>query len=1014
MFKYNYMRRLFWEMLIIAVLCIGGAIGWYIAAGFGMVVLSFSFVAVLSIAICVFIGMYSKLYVRLESIMDAAEQHFVMLRPRKHDYNVYGSQSFLKKLEDILPQRTEISTDEYDYFYTRLSASAETLGGDTYYRYKTKDDELWLRFKRVQDKGRVSLLVIDVTDMYLQRVYMMQNDYYDTQSRLYNRDATLTKVQQFIDDGCKMGYFAMLSVNGTEKELASGSNEIEEALAELSFYLKRISTKRVIIGKASRSSFLMFFAGSNIDINYELSKILASARKIISDFAPSAKRLSVACGCCRYPEDSADSQSLCSKAEFAMREAAASNATNAVMFSREKFNNEKLIQTKAKAVHEVLSNGNIDYKFQPIVNARTGKIFAFEALMRPVSDIKLSPTDVIDIATKDNCLLDVERLTFNEVLRRIEENEQLLGDRKVFINSIPNTLIPEEEFSQISEKFGRLFEHTVIEITEDLNFDDESFKSFRNRFLSLNCQLALDDFGTGYSNESNLLKFQPSFLKMDKALIENMDTDPQKRNLVEGIVSFAKKHNIRIIAEGVETRKELESAISINVDYIQGFYTARPSFELVDKISEEISDHIVALNLKLKSIDSKRAYETQEPGELDIVELALKGYSNVLVKHTPIKFIGETTRTAEISVIVEDDMSAQITFENCSLARHSGQRFFMMLGENSNVELQLIGENKFSGGFNVPVGSELSVSGNGRTEIMLTTDNPIAFGSHSKSGYGRIDFAYEGECSIKQYGDICIGFGGVYSAMLSDIMIRNANLFIEQRGLNNIGIGSAGGDASIGVYNSVIRIECNGDSVTGIGVEAGTVDTEICASEISVDMGSDRAVGVGILESGGGSINITDKTVFKAYIRSKSALSVGARNGRPEIFCNDSIIDIDCEGAEAIGIGDIDGESIVQVKNGSVIRGKMASVSPKLISTSRGQIYIDSGNIITDGAPPNAINSRGKELVYYKLDRREDFVLEHYDNGDSGRYVAPVYDGAPQYIGVCLTEGSLPENIRTL
>ncbi len=1014
MFKYNYMKRLFWEMFIIAVLCVGGAVGWYHAAGFGITVLCFSFAAVLSVAVCFFIAMYSRLYVRLESIMDSAEQHFVMLRPRKRDYNVYGSQSFIKKLDEILPQRSEISTEEYDYFYTSLSSAAEMIGGEVYYRYKTNDHELWLRFKRVSDKGRVSLLVIDVTDMYLQRVYMMQNEYYDTQSRLYNRDSMLTKVQQFIDDGCKMGYFAVLSVNGTEKELATNSSDVENALNELSYYLKRVSTKRVIIGKASRSSFLIFFAGSNIDINYELSKILASARKIISDYAPSSKRLTVACGCCGYPEHASNSQSLCSKAEFAMREAAATNSANAVMFSKEKYNDEKLVQTKAKAVHEVLANGNIDYKFQPIVNARTGKIFAFEALMRPISDIKLSPTDIIDVATKDNCLLDVERLTFNEVLKRIEQNEIPLGDRKVFINSIPNTLIPEEEFSKISERFGRLFEHTVIEITEELNFDDESFKNFRNRFLSLNCQLALDDFGTGYSNESNLLKFQPSFLKMDKALIENMDTDPQKRNLVEGIVNFAKKHNIKIIAEGVETRKELESAISINVDYIQGFYTARPNFEFVEKISDEIADHIVALNLKHKSIDSSKIYETQEPGELDIVELALKGYSNVMVKHSPIKFVGETIRTAEISVIVQDDFSAQMTFENCSLARHSGQRFFMMLGENSSVELVMTGENKFSGGFNVPVGSEISVVGDGKLELSLTTDSPVAFGSHSKSGYGRIDFSYAGECIIKQYGETCIGFGGVYSAMLSDVMISNANIYIEQRGVNSIGVGSIGGDASIGVYNSRIKIDANGDSVTGIGVESGTVDTEVCSSEISINMGSDRAVGVGILENGSGSINITDGTLLKTYIRSKSALSVGARNGRPEIFCNDSIIDIDCEGAEAIGIGDIDGESIVQVKNSSVIKGKMASVSPKLISTSRGQIYIDSGNIITDGAPPNAINSRGKELTYYKLDRREDFVLEHYDNGDSGRYVAPVYDGASQYIGVCLTEGSLPENIKTL
>ncbi len=1013
-FKYKYMKRLFWESIIIAMLSLVGSVGSFLINGFGIVMLAFIFAGILGVSFAVFITLYSRLYLRMEVIMDAADQSFIMLRPRKHHYNVYGSKAFAKKLEKILPQRSEISIDEYESFYTTLSTHSEMVGGDVYYRYGKGDEELWARVKRVPDRGINSLLVIDSTDIYLQRVYMMESDYFDSQTRLFSRDATLTRAQQFIDDGCKSGCFAMLSVEGIEKELGTEASELNTALTEIGVYLKSRSTKHIIIGKNSHNSFLFFFAGANLDVNYELSRIIASARKILSDYAPSFKRLSVACGACMYPEHADTAISLSSKAEFAMRDAYSSGARNAVMFSSERFATEVLEQGKAKAVHEILSSGNIGYSFQPIVNAHTGKIFAYEALMRPKGNIKLTPTDILNVASKDNRLLEVERITFLGVLSRIEQSQAILGDKKVFINSIPNSLIPDDEFSQIVEKYNRHFKRAVIEITEDINFSNENFDKFKDRFLSLGCQLALDDYGTGYSNETNLLKFQPSFLKMDKALIENIDTDVQKRNLAEGLINFAKKHNIKIIAEGVETRTELESAISMNVDYIQGFYTARPNPEIITEISKEISDYIVALNLKLKSANAKSIYETQEAGELNIVELALRGYSNVMVRHSPVKFVGDLTKSAEISIITDDDFDAEITFENCIFARHSGQQFFMTVGDGSSVTVIISGENKFAGGFNVSTSSELSVIGDGSCEITLTHVAPLAFGSLSDNGYGKIDFALTGKCKITSVGDRCVAFGGRYSAMLSDIIIRNADMIIDEHGQSCIGIGAESGNTAIGIYNSNIRITANGDTVLGIGAESGTVDAELCDSQIYVELGGDVATAVGILGGGSGSINITDNCILKTDIKAKSALSVGSRDGSPEIFCNGSIIDIHEEGEEAVGIGDTDGRSVIQIKNASVIRGNVASVSPKIMSTCRGQIYVDSGNIITNTDLSRMINSRGKELVYYKLDTKDDFFIENYDNGDSGCYVAPFYDDAPQYIGVCLPEGTLPENVNLM
>lgn len=1014
MFKYRYMKRLFWEAVIIAVLCIAGAIGWYFTKGFCLSVVVFSAVGTLGVCFATFVTLYSRLYFRMEAVMDAADQSFIMLRSRAHHYDVYGSHSFAKKLENILPQRSEISIEEYENFYTSISQHSDNVNGDLYYRYKTEDEELYLRFKRVSDRGLTSLLVIDVTDMYLQRVYMMQNDYFDTQSRLYSRDATLARVQQFIDDGCKTGCFAILSVEGIAKEITSEGNEINDALVEIGVHLKSLSTKRIVIGKDAQNSFLFFFAGANIDVNYELSKMIASAKRILSDNAPNYNRITVACGCCLYPDHALNAQSLMAKAEFAMHEASAATAKNAVMFSSERFASEIIEQSKAKAVHEILSSGNIAHTFQPIINAHNGKIFAYEALMRPLGNSELTPADVINVATKDNRLMEVERLTFMSVLKRIGENRDILGDKKVFINSIPNCLIPDEEFDVIREQYGHLFKHTVIEITEDINFSDDSFDKFRKRFSELQCQFALDDYGTGYSNESNLLKYHPSYLKMDKALIENIDTDRRKRSLVEGIVTFAKKHNIKIIAEGVETRKELESAISLNVDFIQGFYTARPDAVMHQDIPKDIRDHIIAINLKLKSKGEHVSYETEQAGEINVVDIALEGYSDIVVKHSPMRFVGDLAQTAEISILVDNELDAELIFDNCAISKHSGYDYLLTVGENSSVTIVMNNQNRFVGGFNVEAGSELSVVGEGSCDIKLISADSVAFGSLSENGYGKIDFALTGKCRITAVGDNCIAFGGSYSAMLSDIMIRNADITIKQHGMLCLGVGAEKGNTAISIHNTNLIIVCNGDSIVGIGTVEGNTDVELSASRITAHIGADKATAVGLLGSGGGSINIADNCLLKTIIRAKSGISVGSRDGNPKIFCNGSTIDIDAEGVEAIGIGDADGDSTIHIKNASIIRGKMESASPKIISTCRGQVYIDSVNLITNTEFTGATNSRGKELHYYKLDTSEDFFIEEYDNGDSGCYIASVYDGAAQYIGVCLPEGVLPEGIRIL
>ncbi len=1005
LFKFKYHKRLFCEAIILSCLCFAALI-FAVNREFenGVLLACLAFAGIITAMIAVFVVLYSRLYLRLENMMAAAQQSFILFRPKRHGYVVYGAHTLVEKLSPILPQSAEITGAQFSEFFSKLTDDSDEQTGELFYRFTPEDGEdIWVRVKRVPYAGKTATLIIDVTDLYLQKIYLIQSDYYDSASRLLSREAVLKHIQRFIDNGCKEGYFVILSVNGFER--AAGNDNTNNIINTLGDKFKDLESKRIITGKNSHNSFLFFFAGQFPDIKERLDLLVKEANSTIAGYG-SANRLSAVCGWCGFPEGADNLDDLVARTDFALYQALGSNSREPVMFSPQRYADLQEEFRKAKAVHDVIENNSVNYYFQPIVNARTGKIFAYEALMRPVSDMKLTPLDILSVAAKDNCLVGVERMTLVNVMRKIAENKEKLAGKKVFINTIPNMLLPEDEFEDLYKEYNKLFENTVIEVTEDANFDDKLFEEFKRRCEKVGSTIALDDFGTGYSNESNLLKIQPAFIKLDRSLITNINADEQKRTLVEGLVNFAKRHNIKVIAEGVETRAELEYAISIDVDFIQGFYTARPQPQFIDKIPDDIADQMISANLKRSGRNESRIYETTEPGEIDIVELALNGYTEILIKHSPITLNGDVARQVDMPVTVQDDMTAQVVMNNCTLLCLP---YVMRCGENSKVSIEMRGKNKFYGGFNVPTSAELSISGDGSCDMDIHTNDPVAFGSGADSGFGKINFGLTGKCSMVIIGDNVIGFGGKYSSIHSEISIHDADIEIEQRGKKTIGVGAENGSLMMNISNSKISITGNGDRLLGIGNARGSIDAELSSSDISVTLGGDMATAFGILQNGSGSVNITDGCHFNIDEKAKSILGIGARDGEFEIYCYDSVIDIFAEGNESVGIGDISGETSVYIKSGSVLHIHVASVSPRAIFTERGQIYIDSGNIISDAYINSPRNSRGEELVYHKLRASEDLFFDNYDNGDSGCYIAPVYDKCPDYVGVYLPEGFMPE-----
>lgn len=216
--------------------------------------------------------------------------------------------------------------------------------------------------------------------------------------------------------------------------------------------------------------------------------------------------------------------------------------------------------------------------FQPIVNITTKKIFAHEALVRGLNNE--SAAQVIAQVNDGN------RYRFDQTCRvkAIKVAAQLGMQTYININFMPNAVYKPElcirTTIQAAETYGFPIEHIVFEFLEDEKLTDlghvrNIFKHYKQRGF----KTALDDFGAGFANLNLLCEIHTDYLKLDMAMIRNINLDKRRQAIVRGTLLVCQELGIEVIAEGVETYEELTTLQSFGVELIQGYYFCRPQFE---------------------------------------------------------------------------------------------------------------------------------------------------------------------------------------------------------------------------------------------------------------------------------------------------------------------------------------------------------------------------------------------------------------------------------------------------
>jgi EAL domain-containing protein (putative c-di-GMP-specific phosphodiesterase class I) len=222
-------------------------------------------------------------------------------------------------------------------------------------------------------------------------------------------------------------------------------------------------------------------------------------------------------------------------------------------------------------LQKVIDSTLFEVHYQPIFNVALGKVVGYEALTRFNAEPKRSPDKWFNEAIEVGLDAELELATMKLALRGLDH---FSADIYVSINVSPSTIL----LGVLGEALqGHDLSRIVLEVTEHASVSDYEEVAYQlHPFREQGLRLAVDDAGAGYASFKHILKLKPDVIKLDKSLIDQIDTDQGCYALAAALVRFGEEMSSKIVAEGVETESQLKALRELKVNKVQGHLLGRP------------------------------------------------------------------------------------------------------------------------------------------------------------------------------------------------------------------------------------------------------------------------------------------------------------------------------------------------------------------------------------------------------------------------------------------------------
>jgi len=283
-----------------------------------------------------------------------------------------------------------------------------------------------------------------------------------------------------------------------------------------------------------------------------------------------------------YPEDGKDAETVLSNADIAMYHAKRSGRNKSQMFTPDMNVRAVARQSVQQALHQALEQREFVLHYQPKVNLETGAITGAEALirMRQADHPLVSPTQFVNVAEDCGLILPIGKWVLREACRQTQawlQDGFSMGQIAVNVSFVE---FHSKDFltgvRSILDDTGLDPRYLELEVTESgLMHDTETTVAVLRGLKDLGVQIAIDDFGTGYSSLSYLQRFPIDTLKIDQSFVQDIDGESGEA-IVSAVVAMCMSLKLRVVAEGIESPRQLAFLQSRLCTEGQGFYFSRP------------------------------------------------------------------------------------------------------------------------------------------------------------------------------------------------------------------------------------------------------------------------------------------------------------------------------------------------------------------------------------------------------------------------------------------------------
>jgi diguanylate cyclase (GGDEF)-like protein len=412
--------------------------------------------------------------------------------------------------------------------------------------------------------------------------------HYDTLTRLPNRTLFRDRLQQAINLAQRNGQVVAVmfidldqfkDINDTLGH-AAGDQLLRHVAGRMALVLRDCDT----VARWGGDEFTVFIQNVKSAANAAMV-----AQKLLDLFEIpynlDEKKIYVTCsvGITLFPEDNDTVDGLLMNADIAMYHAKAEGRNTHRVYNREMNRQTSERVSLQSDLRGALDLNQLSLLYQPKFDAETEKICGFESLIRWQHPHKgmISPARFIPLAEETGLILPITEWVMKTACRQAKKWQDAgFSNFNMAVNLSALSLKRNHAVAMVKEALresGLPPSSLEIELTESMLIEnDKAVGDTLNVFKELGITIAIDDFGTGYSSLSYLHRFPVGVLKIDRSFVWNINRSDNDRAMVAAIIAMAESLNLTVVAEGVETREQLETLRKCRCAVIQGYYFSKP------------------------------------------------------------------------------------------------------------------------------------------------------------------------------------------------------------------------------------------------------------------------------------------------------------------------------------------------------------------------------------------------------------------------------------------------------